>query len=60
MHIHVEGSEGMAKYELNNGEFVLKTVYNIKKNDLKRIKDVIDMNKDIIIKHWNRYFGEEV
>ena len=40
-------------------EFVLKTVYNIKSNDLKKIKEVIDYNKDIIIKHWIKYFGKE-
>lgn len=59
MHVHVEGAEGKAKYDLIDGDFQLKEVYNIKKNDLKRIQEVIDENKDIIIKHWNKYFGEE-
>lgn len=49
----------MAKFDLVEDEFVLKTVYNIKSNDLKKIKEVIDYNKDIIIKHWIKYFGEE-
>lgn len=59
MHIHVEGAEGKAKFDCENGEFVLKEVYNIKSNDLKRIKDVIDENQEVIVKHWNRYFGKE-
>ena len=45
MHIHVEGNDGMAKFDLVEDEFVLKTVYNIKSNDLKKIKEVIDYNK---------------
>ena len=40
-------------------EFVLKIVHNIKINDQKKIKEVIDYNKDIIIKHWIKYFGKE-
>lgn len=59
LHVHVEGHGGMAKYDLVNGEFELNEAYGIKKNDLKRIKEVIDENKDIIIRHWNAYFGKE-
>lgn len=60
LHVHVEGASGKAKYDLVGGKFVLNEVFNIKNNDLKRIKDVIDDNKDIIIKHWHKYFGKEV
>ena len=59
LHVHVEGAEGSAKYELVGGDFMLKEAYNIKRNDLKRIKEVIDENKDIIIRHWHNYFGKE-
>ena len=59
LHIHVEGNDGMAKFDLVEDEFVLKTVYNIKNNDIKKIKEVIDYNRDIIIKHWIKYFGKE-
>ena len=60
LHVHVEGADGAAKFELEGEDFVLKEVYNIKKNDLKKIKNVIDENKDIIIRYWNKYFGKEV
>lgn len=59
IHVHVEGAEGKAKFDYENGEFVQKEVYNIKSNDLKRIKEVIDENKEVIINHWYRYFGKE-
>lgn len=49
----------MAKYDLIGNQFVLRNVFNIKKNDLKRIEIVIDDNKDIIIKMWENYFGKE-
>jgi len=26
---------------------------------LKKIKMMIDKNSDLIIRHWNRYFGKE-
>ena len=29
IHIHVEGAEGKAKFDYENGEFVQKEVYNI-------------------------------
>lgn len=53
------GNGGMAKYDLIGNQFVLRNVFNIKKNDLKRIEVVIDDNKDIIIKMWENYFGKE-
>ncbi len=59
LHVHIEGKGGMAKFDLEGNEFVQKTVYNIKKKDLNNIKQVIDDNKDIIIKHWNEYFAKE-
>ena len=55
----MEGNGGMAKYDLIGNQFVLRNVFNIKKNDLKRIEVVIDDNKDIIIKMWENYFGKE-
>jgi len=56
LHVHVEGNGGKAKYDLVGDKFVLNSVYSIKKNDLKRIEVVIDDNKDIIIKMWEKYF----
>lgn len=41
---------------LVDDEFVMVEKINIKANDLKRIKEVIADNKDIIINRWNEYF----
>ena len=57
IHIHVEGKDGYAKYELQEESFVMVEVHNIKRNDLKKIEQVIEDNKDLIIKHWNNYFN---
>ena len=54
--LHVEGKGGCAKFDLVDDEFVMVEKINIKANDLKRIKEVIADNKDIIINRWNEYF----
>ena len=54
------GKGGDAKYIWNGEEFVFYEQHNIKANDLKKIKMMIDENKDIIVKYWRRYFGKEV
>ena len=58
LHVHVEGNNGMAKYEWNGTEFVLMEKHGIKSNDLKKIKKVIDDNADIIIKRWHEHFDK--
>ncbi|MEL5894399.1 DUF4160 domain-containing protein [Bacteroides sp. GD17] len=55
-HVHVEGANGIAKFEWNGENFILKEKQGIKTNDIKRISGVIEENKDLIIKHWNNYF----
>lgn len=57
IHIHVEGKGGFAKYELQGEDFVQLETNNIKHGDLKKIEQVIDDNKDLIVKHWNNYFN---
>ena len=56
LHIHVERKDGCAKFDLVDDDFVMVEKMNIKANDLKRIKEVIADNKDIIIHRWNEYF----
>ena len=58
IHVHVEGAKGYAKFELNNGFFILIESYGLKANDIERISDVVKDNTDIIIKHWNKYFNQ--
>lgn len=57
MHVHVIGNEGEAKFSWNGDRFVLEKSRNIKRNDLRRIKDVISSNSDIIVKRWKELFG---
>lgn len=59
IHVHVEGSGGIVvfDYDEDRDEFFVRIKKNIKNNDLKRIKEVIDNNKDIIIKRWQEWFG---
>ncbi len=59
IHVHILGNDGSAKFVWNGKSFVLTESYNIKTNDLKKISGMIEENKDIIVKHWNKYFGTE-
>ena len=47
MHIHVEGNDGMAKFDWDGDKFVLVEKQNIKAGDMKKIKTVINDNADI-------------
>lgn len=57
VHIHVQGNGGMAKYEWNGKEFQYRESIGINNGDLKRIKEAIDENADIIIRRWNQHFN---
>jgi hypothetical protein len=54
----VEGAEGFAKYNYDGNDFVLAISKGLKNNELKKIKFVIDENKDIIISRWKAYFED--
>lgn len=57
MRAHVIGNVGEAKFSWNGDRFVLEKSRNVKHNDLRRIKDVISNNSDIIVKRWEELFG---
>ena len=56
--IYVEGNGGMAKFDWNGSEFIDNECQGIKANDLKKIKQVITENADIIVKRWHDYFDK--
>ncbi len=58
IHVHVEGSEGKAifDYDETTDTFIVRERVNIKNNDMKRIKRVIEENQDIILKRWKEHF----
>ena len=58
IHVHVKGKDGYAKYVWDGKEFIFREQQNIKANDLKKIKSMIDENSDLIVKHWNHYFNQ--
>lgn len=57
MHVHVEGNGGMVIFDIEDGQLVQRELHNIKPNDLKRIKRFAQLNIEIIIEEWNKYFG---
>lgn len=57
IHVHIEGVDGYAVYDLKDGHFVQRFVRNIKIGDVKKIEMVLEENKDVVIKVWNNYFN---
>lgn len=58
LHIHVEGNDGMAKFDWNGSYFVVTERQNIKAGDFKKIKKAIDENAQLIVKFWNMHFSQ--
>ncbi|MFR9568586.1 MAG: DUF4160 domain-containing protein [Rikenellaceae bacterium] len=59
IHVHVMGRDGYAKYVWNGSEFEFYEQRNVKAKDLKKIKDIIDENSDLIVKYWKMYFKQD-
>lgn len=59
IHVHVEGAEGYAVFDLRRDRFVLREQHGVKANDLKRIQSVVDEKADIIILRWKEYFEQQ-
>lgn len=58
IHVHVEGNGGKVifDYDESTDTFVVREKMNIKSNDLRRIRNVVKENKDIIIRRWREEF----
>lgn len=59
IHIHIEGKDGYAIYDLVESCFVMRELHGIKANDQKKIEKFIAENKDIVIKRWKEHFDRE-
>ena len=59
VHVHIEGADGYAVYDLDGDRFVQRYSKGIKAGDLRRIEAVLEENKDTIVKSWNSYFNDE-
>ncbi len=57
IHVHIEGTDGDAVYDLRQDRFVQRMVNNIKAGDLRKIERVLDENKEMFIRSWNSYFN---
>lgn len=60
IHIHVEGEEGLVIYDLKDDSFVQRELKGkLKSSSLKKIEKALSENKSLIVKTWNKHFGEE-
>lgn len=58
-HIHVESQDGVAKFEIVDGEVVLKDNDGLKAKDLKLAESIIEENKENFEKDWKEFFGKK-
>ena len=57
VHVHIEGAEGYAVYDLEGERFVQRYSKGIKAGDLKRIEAVLEENRETIVNSWKNYFN---
>ena len=57
IHVHVEGNGGKVIFDIVDRNLIQRDLYNIKSNDLKRIRRFAQLNIEIIIEEWNNRFG---
>jgi hypothetical protein len=57
IHIHVESSNGVAKFRLDS-EVVLIENRGLKTKDIKLAESILEEKRDIFIHEWNVFFGE--
>ena len=59
VHVHIEGAEGYAVYDLEGERFVQRYSNGIKAGDLKRIEAVLEENRETIVNSWKNYFNNK-
>ena len=59
VHVHIEGAEGYAVYDLKGERFVQRYSKGIKAGDLKRIEAVLEENRETIVNSWKNYFNNK-
>jgi hypothetical protein len=57
IHVHIENSDGDAKYEINPVRLVSNK--GIKNKDLKLAESIIEENEELIEKRWKEYFKKQ-
>ena len=56
IHIHVESSDGEAKFEIEN-EIELVYNYGLKPKDLRLAQSILEENKENFVNEWKKVFG---
>ena len=55
-HIHVESAESECKYWLLPVSMATNSGFNGK--ELRRIRSLVEENREFLVEAWNEYFGE--
>lgn len=59
IHVHVEGEEGLVIYDLIDDNFIQRELRGkLKSSSIRKIEKALAQNKDLVIKIWNKHFGD--
>lgn len=60
IHVHVEGKDGHAVFDWDEESetFVHRECFNIKANDLRKIKGALAERKFDVFNKWNKHFNQ--
>lgn len=56
MHIHVQSSDGIAKFEISNSVILLENS-GVRNKDLRLAESIIEENLENFRANWTKYFG---
>lgn len=59
IHVHIETSDGMAKFEIEN-EIILKENKGVKPKDIKLAESILEENRENFIREWKKFLGSNL
>jgi hypothetical protein len=57
LHVHVRKGEATAKFWVDSTVSVAES-YQLKSSELKELARVVEINRDLIARSWNEFFGK--
>ncbi|MDO4194855.1 MAG: DUF4160 domain-containing protein [Prevotellaceae bacterium] len=60
IHVHVQGADGKAKFNITPEGIKLVENIGLKPKDIRCAEMVLEENKELAISMWNEYFGSHV
>jgi hypothetical protein len=56
IHVHVESSDGIAKFEIETKVRLVEN-HGLQPKDIKLAESILEENRELLIMEWNNYHG---